>query len=328
MNADICRRTHIVRLGDEHCPPTGEDPSESTFFASLHSHLKILWRVLTDQEAEREAVEDLYSNMAMVSPVGECAESKISGAHRGRKVGRGSRTARKAPTSFCHSLDLSTTNIHVVGLHGLGMDLEKYPWRRGDTCTCTPVTAAARRQLRGQPPSSSQRSAAEIAAEFRKRMSEGGDPFSPAPARGAVPLGDISLQVDADETIVRSPSVEPPAVPTLDVVVMRTRTPGYVPLSTQEGDNRVGIGIKFYPNKIGDHVVTYILPGGPADATGKREGHRIPPSSSLLLQPAPNARENRLQSFLAIDREMIETIAKLCKIRSRSPTRAKQRGPC
>ena len=113
-------------------------------------------------------------------------------------------------------------------------------------------------------------------------MNDGGDPFSPAPARGAVPLGDISLQVDADETVVRSPSVEPPAIPTNDVVVMRTRTPGYVPLSTQEGDNRVGIGIKFYPNKIGDHVVTYILPGGPADATGKRERH---PSGSPPPRP-------------------------------------------
>lgn len=162
---------------------------------------------------------------------------------------------------------------------------------RGDnvTCVCTAVTAAARRQLRGQQPSSSQRSAAEIAAEFRKRMNDGGDPFSPAPARGAVPLGDISLQVDADETMVRSPSVEPPPLPSLDVTVMRTRMPGYVPLSIQEGDTRVGIGIKFYPNKIGDHVVTYILPGGPADATGQREmhPHEYQPPLSLLWLPVP-----------------------------------------
>jgi hypothetical protein len=70
-----------------------------------------LWRGggFVVRRRDLEAVEDLDSNMAMISPVGEYAESKISGAHRGRKVGRGSRTAQKAPISFTSTSQQQTS---------------------------------------------------------------------------------------------------------------------------------------------------------------------------------------------------------------------------
>lgn len=127
---------------------------------------------------------------------------------------------------------------------------------------------------------------------------EGGDPFSPAPARGAVPLGDISLQVE-DVAFVRSPSAEPPMLQTVDVRVKRSRMPGYVPSAIENGDTRVGIGIKFYPNKLGDHVVTYILPGGPADICGDRMAPPRPspsaPQHPWVLLPCPTLHLSSLR---------------------------------
>jgi hypothetical protein len=80
---------------------------------------------------------------------------------------------------------------------------------------------------------------------------------------GQSPLGEISLQIN-DSMI--SPTFQyPPGEEAQRLIsVVRRTTVGSTP--TGPGGH-VGIGIKFYPNKLGDHVITSLQPGGSAEQT-------------------------------------------------------------